>query len=264
LTIQATLPDLAERINAEHAACLLAARDAVARAIEVGRLLVEAKAHARHGQWADWISENCSFGLRQAQNYMRAYRNRDRLEDQMRSGDSHLEGLHGAVAMLAEPRIDIEIDPEFSTLLPPLRPREFAGLEASILAHGCMNRLCVWAGHNILLDGHARLAICRKHRIDFKTVEIELEDRDHAAVWIMEQQLMRSNLTEDQIAAIELRVREDRAAQDANDVLPLSAKKQADLARCEGIIKAGLSRLDELGLGIEVVADYLERKATRD
>jgi hypothetical protein len=37
------LPELARRINAGHAACLDAARSAIDRAIEVGRLLTEAK-----------------------------------------------------------------------------------------------------------------------------------------------------------------------------------------------------------------------------
>jgi hypothetical protein len=100
----APLSDLAGQINAEHAACLASARDAVTRAIEVGRLLASAKGQVRHGEWAGWVEANCTFGLRQAQSYMRAHHNRAELEEQMRSGASHLTGLHSAVAALASPR----------------------------------------------------------------------------------------------------------------------------------------------------------------
>jgi hypothetical protein len=100
------LSDLAGRINAEHAACMAAAQDAVFRAIEVGRLLASAKGQVRYGEWAGWVAENCSFGIREAQRYMRVYANRGALEDQLRHGVSHLTGLRGAVAALASPRAD--------------------------------------------------------------------------------------------------------------------------------------------------------------
>jgi hypothetical protein len=106
MNLPATLPDLAGRINAEHEACLASAQDAVSHAIEVGRLLVEAKDQVRHGEWSGWVEANCTFGIRQAQNYMRAHHNRGAIEGQMRSGDSHFVGLHGVVTALADSRAD--------------------------------------------------------------------------------------------------------------------------------------------------------------
>src|SRR3954463_16269383 len=91
------LPELARRINAEHAACLDAAQTAVGKAMEVGRLLVEAKGQVRHGEWARGVEENCTFGIRQAQNYMRAHQNRAAIEEEMRNGASHLASLRGAI-----------------------------------------------------------------------------------------------------------------------------------------------------------------------
>jgi len=104
-----SLPDLAERINAEHAECLAAARDAITGAIEVGRLLVEAKGQVKHGEWTPWIEKHCPFGDRQAQHYMRVYKGRN----QIRNGVSDLTSLRGAVAMLAEPKsepTDLDLD----------------------------------------------------------------------------------------------------------------------------------------------------------
>jgi hypothetical protein len=76
---QPTLTDLAGRINAEHDACMASARDATTRAIEVGRLLTEAKGQVPHGQWGAWVCDHCSFSVAQAHSYMKAFRNWDAL-----------------------------------------------------------------------------------------------------------------------------------------------------------------------------------------
>jgi Protein of unknown function (DUF3102) len=115
----ARLPDLARKINAEHAACVALACDAILKAIEVGRLLSEAKALVKHGEWEPWIETNCRFGVRQAQKYMRAFENREALETQMRTRSAHLTSLNGAIECLADHReADCRIDNES-----PVKPR---------------------------------------------------------------------------------------------------------------------------------------------
>jgi len=101
--------------------------------------------------------------------------------------------------------------PEFASLLPPLRPAEYEGLEASILRDGCLSPLCVWRGRGILLDGHQRLEICTRHAIPYTTIGVDIDDWDSAIVWILENQLLRANYTEDQILLIETRIK-NRAA----------------------------------------------------
>jgi len=91
---------------------------------------------------------------------------------------------------------------EFGALIPPLSPEELAQLEANIVVEGCRDPLVVWAGKNILLDGHHRLEICTRRGIEFKTVEIELPDREAAADWIDANQLGRRNLTSDQMSLL--------------------------------------------------------------
>jgi hypothetical protein len=63
--------ELADRINAEHEEVKKAFRHGAEHAIEAGRLLVQAKATVRHGQWMEWVAENCLFSERTAQLYMR-------------------------------------------------------------------------------------------------------------------------------------------------------------------------------------------------
>lgn len=64
-------------INAAAKKALEATSAAAKAAIEVGRLLSEAKEEVPHGQWESWIKENLSFGPRQARRYLEIYRDRD-------------------------------------------------------------------------------------------------------------------------------------------------------------------------------------------
>jgi len=84
------------------------------------------------------------------------------------------------------------IDPEFSSLIPPLSTEEYRALEDSLLSEGCRDALVVW--NTALIDGNNRYAICQEHGIEFQTVEREFEDRDAAKLWIIDNQLARRNL----------------------------------------------------------------------
>jgi N6-adenosine-specific RNA methylase IME4 len=89
--------------------------------------------------------------------------------------------------------MQIQIDPEFKALIPPLAPDELAQLEANILRDGCRDPLVVWDG--ILIDGHNRHEICAKHGLLFETTEIVFESRAHARIWMRHNQAGRRNLS---------------------------------------------------------------------
>lgn len=90
----------------------------------------------------------------------------------------------------------IQIDPEFQKLVPPLTAEEFKQLEKNILQDGCRDPISVW--NNLILDGHNRFEICRKHGLSYQTRTIVLHDRDEAIAWICSNQMGRRNLTEEQ------------------------------------------------------------------
>lgn len=89
----------------------------------------------------------------------------------------------------------LKIDPEFKQLIRPLRRREFAQLEANLLADGCREPLVVW--NDFIIDGHNRYEICMRHSIPFDTKEMEFECREAAIAWICANQLGRRNITEE-------------------------------------------------------------------
>ena len=81
-----SLNDLAGRIRAEHVATSAALKSSIKHAMAAGDLLIEAKAQLQHGQWLPWLAEHCEISERAAQLYMRAARNREAIELQMRNG----------------------------------------------------------------------------------------------------------------------------------------------------------------------------------
>jgi N6-adenosine-specific RNA methylase IME4/ParB-like chromosome segregation protein Spo0J len=92
----------------------------------------------------------------------------------------------------------IRIDPEFKALIPPLTDEEYSQLEANILRDGILDAVKVWRGEWILLDGHNRLEIAKKHGLEYEITEVDCADRDAAMDWIDRNQLGRRNLKPDQ------------------------------------------------------------------
>ena len=94
--------------------------------------------------------------------------------------------------------LHLTIDPEFASIIPPLREEEQKQLEENILADGVViNPLIVWNG--VIVDGHNRYRILQQHpEIQFTTYEKAFSDRYEAIAWICKNQLGRRNLTPQQ------------------------------------------------------------------
>jgi Protein of unknown function (DUF3102) len=54
-----SLTDLAASIRAVHEACSVATKRGLHHAVAAGKLLIEAKAQLKHGQWLPWLREHC-------------------------------------------------------------------------------------------------------------------------------------------------------------------------------------------------------------
>ena len=91
--------------------------------------------------------------------------------------------------------MQLRIDPEFESRIPPLTDDEFQQLEENILADGVIiSPIVVWEG--VVIDGHNRFRIVEKHpHISFTACERQFENRYEALAWICKNQLGRRNLT---------------------------------------------------------------------
>jgi hypothetical protein len=120
--------------------------------------------------------------------------------------------LDSAILVAMPP--ELTIDPELSSLIPPLHPKEFEQLKENIIRDGCREPLSVWRrdGKLILLDGHNRLRICREHDVKFRVVETDIPSREHARLWLEICQAGRRNLTSSQKAMLWQSIAERRVA----------------------------------------------------
>ncbi len=90
---------------------------------------------------------------------------------------------------------ELQIDEEFRTLIRPLTSKEFRQLEQNLLRDGCMDPIVTWNG--IIVDGHNRYKICKKHEIPFEVIEIDFRSKAEAIIWICDQQLGRRNISDE-------------------------------------------------------------------
>lgn len=99
-----------------------------------------------------------------------------------------------------EPQPKVVVDKEFAGLIPASSADELSQLEANILREGCIDALVVWdcGTKLVLLDGHQRRAICKKHGLGHRFKRLEFATRQEARNWIINHQLGRRNISEEQ------------------------------------------------------------------
>jgi hypothetical protein len=91
---------------------------------------------------------------------------------------------------------DLQINPKFKQLLPPLSPNEYEVLEASILEKGVEEKIQAWK--NQIIDGHNRYEIATRHGLPvmIRDRTFDFQTEDEVLQWIFENQLGRRNLTD--------------------------------------------------------------------
>jgi hypothetical protein len=86
--------ELANRIKVCVAEIKKAEQNALARAIEAGTLLIQAKAkYGLHGLWGTWLNTNCELPERTAQRYMKLAEGRPKLEQIMKDKSATMADL---------------------------------------------------------------------------------------------------------------------------------------------------------------------------
>jgi Protein of unknown function (DUF3102) len=90
-------PSPAAEIVRLHGEIVEALRTSLPKAIRIGELLTEQKASLGHGNFLPWVAQQLPFSESTARNYMRVFRERDRLEA------ASVEGLEQAYKLLRAP-----------------------------------------------------------------------------------------------------------------------------------------------------------------
>ena len=90
--------------------------------------------------------------------------------------------------------MELQINPEFQNLIPPLTEDEYQTLENSIIEEGCRDALVIW--NDTIIDGHNRYEICQKNNMEFQTIAYDFDSEKDVKVWIIDNQKGRRNLTD--------------------------------------------------------------------
>jgi transposase-like protein len=103
--------------------------------------------------------------------------------------------------------MDIRIDEGLRAYIDPLTDDEREALERSLLAEGCRDALVLWG--DLLIDGHNRYALCRKHGIPFETRQnTTFKSMDDVHLWMIENHLGRRSVSDFQRGVLALRKKE--------------------------------------------------------
>ncbi|RQO56207.1 plasmid replication/partition related protein [Variovorax sp. KBW07] len=91
--------------------------------------------------------------------------------------------------------MNIVVNEELKAYIDPLTPEEHEALERSILAEGCRDALVLWG--DVLVDGHNRYGICKKHDLPFQTVQnTRFKTIDDVHLWMIDQHLGRRSISD--------------------------------------------------------------------
>ena len=103
--------------------------------------------------------------------------------------------------------MNIVVNEELKAYIAPLTADEHEALERSILSEGCRDALVLWG--EVLVDGHNRYGICRKHGLPFQTVQnTRFKSIDDVHLWMIDQHLGRRSVSDFQRGVLALRKRE--------------------------------------------------------
>ncbi|GAB3048275.1 hypothetical protein GCM10027185_60150 [Spirosoma pulveris] len=181
--------------------------------------------------------------------------------------------------ILDEVKASITILPELQALIPELQKSEYEQLEDNIRKEGCRDSLLIWqttkgtiegsandSPVNILVDGHNRYSICKKHNIDFKVVLREFLNLQAVRDFMINNQLGRRNLTPEQTSYLRgLKYRNERQTagrpiQDENiEEQSIAQRTQDRLAKEFNVSPRTIHRDREYSEGIDKLTPDLKQ-----
>ena len=126
--------------------------------------------------------------------------------------------------------------PEMEQLLPPLSAEQISALEEDILENGCYAPVIV-NENMVIVDGHNRFRVCKKHGLPFKMLVFSFADLLEAKQWALDTQKGRRNLDKWKLGKIALKLKPE-----------IEAKAQANMSAGGGdqkstAAKSGLATL---------------------
>ena len=135
---------------------------------------------------------------------------------------------------------ELKTDRTIKGYIPPLSEQEYNDLEADIIENGCEQPLDIWAGNDIILDGHNRYDICMKHDIDFYIKERVFATRTDALIWMLRRQMGRRNLTDAKRIEMALKRKE---LQNASPCFSVTRDERKEMAKDLKVSESNITKV---------------------
>lgn len=175
--------------------------------------------------------------------------------------------------------MNLIIDEEFKSFIPPLTEDEKDKLTGSVVGLGVSSPLLVWKETGILIDGHNRYEICQKYNLNFTTKELSFDSREKVKRFMIITQLGRRNVSPEMASILRGKLHESlKMDQGTNNqhVQAKSEKCQSDtfqttaqaVAKQTGVSAETVKREAQLVRALKKLgipeADYVAGKAIDD
>ena len=135
----------------------------------------------------------------------------------------------------------ITINEDLRAYIDPLTEDEYTALERSLLAEGCRDALVLWG--DLLVDGHNRYGICKKHDIAFNTKQnTTFTSMDDVHLWMIDNHLGRRSVSDFQRGVLALRKKEIVATRVAQTPVPPSSTESTTDSAVQAKNEAPLTR----------------------
>lgn len=195
------LTEIADTVNAEHGELETMLRDSMARAVNIGGLLTEAKKLVGHGNWGRWLKNNCRFSERTAQNYMRIFANYPELAKNATVADLTYKQALGLLTESKEPELEIH---EICALY-PMTEEDIERIAEDMRQNGYFADSPIVLYEGKILDGKLRYEAAK--RAGVKPVYRNFEGNfDDALQFTIRANMRRTHFTEDQFIASAVQV----------------------------------------------------------
>ena len=228
------------------------AGDVLLAAVEVGRLLVEAKAQVPHGAWGQWLAENVEYSVSAANNMMRLYNERENMAqlDMFSAGWEMFEGMTPTkvLALLDVPREERAAFIEENGA----RDASVREIKAAVKAREDAERAAKEASDRAEAADKARLAAEEKER---RTAEL-LESTE------LQLKLLQSvGVSEDERAEIEKKA---KAAAEAEAKKKIDAAKAKAMGELEKAKKEGQAEVERVTKERDAAIEKAREEAKRE
>jgi len=241
------LAEIANTVNAEHneleAMLKAALKNSMARAVNIGGLLTEAKELAGHGNWGAWLKNNCQFSERTAQNYMRVFASYPELSKSATVADLTYKQ---ALNLLTEPKAK-ELEIHEICAMYPMTEEDIEFVADGMRQVGYEKLFPITLYEGKILDGKLRYEAAKRAGVTpiFTTFE---GDYESALKFTVRKNTLRKSYTEDMRAGVAVRFSENTELQNALQYESelLTAQKELDALDAELKTEPDIRRVLEI------------------